>query len=366
MEDADDDGLDDLIDAAVLNVRDPKHSVVARLKSRLPKPAAPVSREPAAPVSRETGWVLRDQVAALFPSMAAQVDAMAAQVAAITGLDDFAQKQWQQSAQEQARRTGEMWPDARPLWTASVPCQPFSAAGKQRGFADDRDLWPDFMRLVRACRPGCVAGEQVASAAGPWLHRARADMEAEGYDFQCVSLPACAVDAPHIRQRLWWVAINVEQSAFGRCDGGPRGAQEGRWELRERECVAADETGALAHADRGGRGGRPEDAQRAVSCALHGRRGAGVCERGRGAGARGRLRCGELGQLPQVGTHACAVGRRTTHAVFLAAGHQPRHPKTDSRRNIAKSRRNFAAAFDGRIRCAGTAPGGARHGTSPS
>lgn len=112
MEDADDDGLDDLIDAAVLNVRDPKHSVIARLKSRLPKPAAPVSRETGRVFSQQTGWVLRDQVATLFPSMAAQVDAMAAQVAAITGLDDFAQKQWQQSAQEQARRTGEMWPNA--------------------------------------------------------------------------------------------------------------------------------------------------------------------------------------------------------------------------------------------------------------
>lgn len=53
------------------------------------------------------------------------------------------------------------WPDDRPLWTGSCPCQPFSQAGKQRGFDDERDLWPEFGRLIRAIRPPVVVGEQV-------------------------------------------------------------------------------------------------------------------------------------------------------------------------------------------------------------
>src|SRR5271168_3827885 len=55
------------------------------------------------------------------------------------------------------------WPDDRPVWTGSCPCQPFSAAGKGAGFADERHLWPAFFHLIRECRPGTVFGEQVAS-----------------------------------------------------------------------------------------------------------------------------------------------------------------------------------------------------------
>lgn len=74
------------------------------------------------------------------------------------------------------------WPDDRPLWTGSCPCQPFSAAGKGGGIADDRHLWPAFYWLVKQCRPSVVAGEQVASPLGrEWLAGVRADLEALGY-----------------------------------------------------------------------------------------------------------------------------------------------------------------------------------------
>ena len=56
------------------------------------------------------------------------------------------------------------WPDDRPVWTGSCPCQPFSAAGKRGGFDDARHLWPEFFRLINACRPDVVFGEQVASS----------------------------------------------------------------------------------------------------------------------------------------------------------------------------------------------------------
>ena len=58
------------------------------------------------------------------------------------------------------------WPDERPVWTGSCPCQPFSAAGKGQAGADDRHLWPAWFRLVRECRPERVFGEQVESAIG--------------------------------------------------------------------------------------------------------------------------------------------------------------------------------------------------------
>ena len=62
------------------------------------------------------------------------------------------------------------WDDARPVWTGSPPCQPFSFAGKQRGTADDRHLWPAWFRLIEKCRPPTVFIEQVASAVGHgWL-----------------------------------------------------------------------------------------------------------------------------------------------------------------------------------------------------
>ena len=99
------------------------------------------------------------------------------------------------------------WPDDRPVWTGSCPCQPFSAAGKRAGTDDPRHLWPSWVRLIRKCRPVTAIGEQVASAiAHGWLDGVSADLEAEGYTVGAVVLGAHSVGAPHIRQRLWWVA----------------------------------------------------------------------------------------------------------------------------------------------------------------
>src|SRR5512139_3012827 len=55
------------------------------------------------------------------------------------------------------------WPDDRPVWTGSCPCQPFSAAGKRGGTADERHLWPAWHHLISICKPATVFGEQVAS-----------------------------------------------------------------------------------------------------------------------------------------------------------------------------------------------------------
>lgn len=103
------------------------------------------------------------------------------------------------------RRAG--WPDARPVWTGSCPCQPFSAAGAGAGFDDERHLWPAFHWLIRERRPAVVFGEQVASKnAEPWLDLVQADLEAMAYAFGAIPFPAAGVGAPHIRDRTYWVA----------------------------------------------------------------------------------------------------------------------------------------------------------------
>ena len=99
------------------------------------------------------------------------------------------------------------WPDDRPVWTGSCPCQPLSSAGKQKGHADERHIWPAFYELIAECRPSTVFGEQVASKDGrEWLAGVRADLEDSRYAVGAADLCAAGVGAPHIRQRLFWVA----------------------------------------------------------------------------------------------------------------------------------------------------------------
>ena len=99
------------------------------------------------------------------------------------------------------------WPDDKPAWTGSCPCQPFSQAGKRAGDKDSRHLWPEFFRLVSECRPFVVFGEQVSSRDGiVWLDAVSDDMEAKSYATGKVVLPACGVGAPHKRDRIYFVA----------------------------------------------------------------------------------------------------------------------------------------------------------------
>jgi DNA (cytosine-5)-methyltransferase 1 len=155
------------------------------------------------------------------------------------------------------------WPDDRPIWTGSCPCQPFSAAGKQGGFADDRHLWPFFFKLIAECQPDVVVGEQVASKDGlQWLDLVLTDLEGAGYAAGAVDLCAAGVGAPHIRQRLWWVGhrlADAGRAASERDAGGVPAAEaeragawreDGRHDLGHRDGGAALE---LADASEGGR-----------------------------------------------------------------------------------------------------------------
>ncbi|CAM7901433.1 DNA cytosine methyltransferase [Klebsiella michiganensis] len=99
------------------------------------------------------------------------------------------------------------WPDDKPVWTGSCPCQPFSAAGKGDGFADERHLWPHFFHLISELRPQHVFGEQVASGnANTWFDLVQGDLEGVGYAFGLVPFTSAGIGAPHIRERAYWVA----------------------------------------------------------------------------------------------------------------------------------------------------------------
>ena len=109
------------------------------------------------------------------------------------------------------------WPDDRPVLTGSCPCTPFSSAGKKEGTKSKAHLWPEMFRLIaglpKSKRPPTIFGEQVAQKAGQaWFDALQADLAREKYAAGLVVFPACSVGAPHLRQRLYWFADNVEQS----------------------------------------------------------------------------------------------------------------------------------------------------------
>lgn len=121
------------------------------------------------------------------------------------------------------------WPADRPVWTGSCPCQPFSAAGKGAGFADQRHLWPAWFHLIRQCRPAAIFGEQVAGpAVGTWIDLVQADLEGVGYAFGGIPFPAASVGAPFQRDRLYWVGKDPDAKWDEQPREEPRSGAPGR------------------------------------------------------------------------------------------------------------------------------------------
>lgn len=129
------------------------------------------------------------------------------------------------------------WPEDRPVWTGSCPCQPYSAAGRGKGDADARNLWPAFFRLIKARKPEFVIGEQVSAAISHgWLDGICDDLEGEGYATGSAVLGAFSVGAPHIRKRLYWVG---HTQGIGRI-GGQNNEDSRRRELTSGHSGAGD------------------------------------------------------------------------------------------------------------------------------
>tara|TARA_Y100000296_G_scaffold63416_1_gene73837 strand:- start:330 stop:1295 length:966 start_codon:yes stop_codon:yes gene_type:complete len=116
--------------------------------------------------------------------------------------------------------------------TGGYPCQPFSLAGKRRGAEDDRHLWPEAYRLVASVRPRWVIAENVPGHINMGLDEVLSDLEGEGYTTGTLIIPACAVDAPHRRSRLWVIGKRSAGDAANRNESGPQGRNSEK--LRER------------------------------------------------------------------------------------------------------------------------------------
>lgn len=135
------------------------------------------------------------------------------------------------------------------LICGGFPCQPWSNAGKRRGVEDDRDLWPEMHRIIKAVHPRWVLGENVSGfiSMEMGLDRVLSDLEASGYTVRAFAVPAAAVNAPHRRERIWIVAHD---------DGGRREASGSSKDQASSANLSVGGSGKgnddVAHADRGG------------------------------------------------------------------------------------------------------------------
>jgi DNA (cytosine-5)-methyltransferase 1 len=109
------------------------------------------------------------------------------------------------------------------ILTGGFPCQPYSAAGKRLGKEDDRHIWPEMLRAIREIQPTFVVGENVRGLTnwngGMVFDEVQADLEAEGYEVTPFLLPACAVNAPHRRDRIWFISRLISNASGTGCNG---------------------------------------------------------------------------------------------------------------------------------------------------
>jgi DNA (cytosine-5)-methyltransferase 1 len=130
------------------------------------------------------------------------------------------------------------------LICGGFPCQPHSLAGQRKGKDDERNLWPEYLRIVRELRPSWVLGENVPGIRTTILDDILDDLEGLGYATRTFDIPACAVGAPHLRHRFFIVAHAC--CGDGR-PGGPGRSEHGG------EGVRLDAHEDMAHADGAGR-----------------------------------------------------------------------------------------------------------------
>jgi DNA (cytosine-5)-methyltransferase 1 len=122
--------------------------------------------------------------------------------------------------------------------SGGFPCQPFSVAGKQKGKEDDRFLWPEMVRVIKEIQPTWIVAENVAGIISMALDEVLFNLEAIGYEVQAFIIPACAVNAPHRRDRVWIVANNDILDADNRGFKSSKIQQQKPTRVQESEYVA--------------------------------------------------------------------------------------------------------------------------------
>jgi DNA (cytosine-5)-methyltransferase 1 len=135
------------------------------------------------------------------------------------------------------------------LICGGFPCQPHSLAGKRKGSADDRDLWPEYRRLIDELRPRWVIGENVPGIRTTILDQVLSDLENLNYSTGALIIPACAFDAPHRRERVFVLAHSIGERCGGRGNGDEAG-NDGPVQIERPR--SRDEQGILADAERTG------------------------------------------------------------------------------------------------------------------
>ncbi len=145
------------------------------------------------------------------------------------------------------------------ILSCGYPCQPFSQAGVRRGEEDDRHIWPEIFTIIEAKRPRWVVCENVAGHISLGLDQVLSDLEGEGYTVQPFVVPACAVDAPHRRDRVWIIAAHADSESQSNVTGH---GEEGQW-LGRAASDDADADSQRSHRAKQHqqRGGKPTDRQ---------------------------------------------------------------------------------------------------------
>ena len=138
---------------------------------------------------------------------------------------------------ELSARFGKQWRDDDIILTGGFPCQPYSSAGKRLGKEDERHLWPEMLRIISEIKPKFIVGENVFGLlnwnGGMVFAEVCSDLEHQGYEVTPVVIPAAAVNAPHGRDRVWFIASNTKLNTTGSKQGTNDETQGNIWGANE-------------------------------------------------------------------------------------------------------------------------------------
>lgn len=150
------------------------------------------------------------------------------------------------------------------ILSGGFPCQPYSVAGKREGKNDDRHLWPEMLRAIREIKPRYVVGENVRGLlswnGGLVFDEVQTDLENEGFEVIPFILPAASVNAPHKRDRVWFIAkSHTKKNATNTTNDGRGGRQGQRSEERRQRMVSGEQEGRAMGSEAQGRSGERDD-----------------------------------------------------------------------------------------------------------